>query len=494
MAIVTIHCPECDAVLRLTNPQPGKKGKCPKCAALITIPDEAEEAESIQPKPRPAAPRPRVVAQVADDEEDEVEAEVEPEVRPRRMVAAAADGDDEQAEEERPRRKKLKKKRRSARSASSGKGLLIGLIVAGVLLVFSGGGGLAFWLLSSGQNRGTGKEDPLAYVAADTTVAFGLDFAALAGQPEIKTPAQNVLKGMCGELLNGCTKETKLSVDDLVQQVVVANHTPLDQANRPGTGLMTVVIKSRVPFNPRKVVEGFVSAEKKKQNGKVFYRVRADPSQRNPGMAAFAGVDLPTLFMPSDRIIVATNVDERQLDWMFGSDGTALALAGPSGELLRKAGQGHAWVLLPLDGKIKEQMRQGMAMLPPENRALLEQGKAAALWGNLEGQQVKIGAGLACTDANAAKQITDTMQREWAKQKDQAAGQGAALEMFMPGVGNLVKEVADSTRISNEGAVAQFSAQVSMKSLTAVINAVQQRAAQPPQGGRPPGMPVFPDG
>ena len=50
MATTTTHCPECDAVLRLTNPRPGKKGKCPKCAALITIPDVVEETEEIQPR------------------------------------------------------------------------------------------------------------------------------------------------------------------------------------------------------------------------------------------------------------------------------------------------------------------------------------------------------------------------------------------------------------------------------------------------------------
>ena len=48
MGIATLHCPECDAVLRLTNPQPGKKGKCPKCATLITIPDNVGETESFK--------------------------------------------------------------------------------------------------------------------------------------------------------------------------------------------------------------------------------------------------------------------------------------------------------------------------------------------------------------------------------------------------------------------------------------------------------------
>src|SRR5437867_163018 len=104
MAVTRITCPSCNSVLKLGQPlAAGKRVKCPKCAALISVPAEEvnEDEPSVPAPPRRKAgtPQPGKVKQrpVEPDEEETPSEEQEAEESP-------------DPEEEQPRPKKRRKK------------------------------------------------------------------------------------------------------------------------------------------------------------------------------------------------------------------------------------------------------------------------------------------------------------------------------------------------------------------------------------------------
>jgi FKBP-type peptidyl-prolyl cis-trans isomerase 2 len=60
---VRLNCPQCNVVLRITNPALfGKQGKCPRCAAIFTIPKPGDEEPITITPVEPDAPAARTVA------------------------------------------------------------------------------------------------------------------------------------------------------------------------------------------------------------------------------------------------------------------------------------------------------------------------------------------------------------------------------------------------------------------------------------------------
>ncbi len=97
MALLKIHCPECNAGLKSpTGFKVGQTVACPKCETYFVVeePEEEEEEEEEAPRKKtPAKSKPvkKPVRAVVDDDDDE---------------------DEEEEEEEAPRKKKKKKKKR----------------------------------------------------------------------------------------------------------------------------------------------------------------------------------------------------------------------------------------------------------------------------------------------------------------------------------------------------------------------------------------------
>jgi predicted Zn finger-like uncharacterized protein len=61
MPPVKITCPECEAVLKVSTPPPGKKMKCPKCGEAFAVPRDASGVRAAAPaggKKKPAAKKP----------------------------------------------------------------------------------------------------------------------------------------------------------------------------------------------------------------------------------------------------------------------------------------------------------------------------------------------------------------------------------------------------------------------------------------------------
>jgi mono/diheme cytochrome c family protein/Zn-finger nucleic acid-binding protein len=115
-----VACPSCDALLKLADPLPEGKVRCPKCRASFQMPGNGKRsaAKEAGAKPRKAAPPP---------EEDE-------------------DLDEQPKEKPRVKKKKFKPKPKEASKAP----LMVGLAAGGVLLLALAGGGI-YWFLNRGS-------------------------------------------------------------------------------------------------------------------------------------------------------------------------------------------------------------------------------------------------------------------------------------------------------------------------------------------------------
>jgi hypothetical protein len=525
----TFTCPECRSILKSANPiLAGKKIKCPKCQKIFAAPaTNPGRSEAIQAKPSGPAAAPRKLApeedlpvaeiegtddwEVLDEEPAAVgakkrkpsddwevvdeEPETAPAGRKARKSRAAADEDDEEAEEDREDEDEdlsRRHARRKQKSKSSGKGLVIGLVSGGVLLLLLGGGSFGvYWYLNKDKNRGTGKELLLAYVPADSTVVTGLDVALLMNVPPAAAQIEQVAKqGAWSNLLAECKKSTDLEFRDFVLSAVFAIKVSDDPQG--GVQYQTCIFKSRIPFDQNRIRDSAKDAKSQKFKGKTYFAVN-DPK-------------FPKLFMPSDRILIVTNLPDAQMQNLVVADGTQPVLAAEPLALVREAERDMFWAVLSLDPSKRQQMQQGFqaaagpAMLfAPELKTLVEpitQSKAASFSAALDGGSVRLDLRLACANEASAKQIVGGVQSIWNRFKGMSALGGLA-NIFTGKKEDkpedaLLKELKQNTQFSNEGPLAHATTKLTFQSLQSGFQAFQQAAMMQQQGGVPQGG--FPGG
>ncbi len=116
-------CPSCDTTLKLSQTlAPGKRIKCPRCAKVVTVPEEEDEEER-EPAPGTRRPAPRRKHEAFDEEDEWDEPDEEPDERPRKF-----------------RKKPKQKKKSNAVLLWSLVGGGVGLVlIAGVIILFATG-------------------------------------------------------------------------------------------------------------------------------------------------------------------------------------------------------------------------------------------------------------------------------------------------------------------------------------------------------------------
>jgi hypothetical protein len=103
MGITHFRCPECEAALKLARAlEPGKRIKCPKCGAVVTVPASEEER---QPEPAPTAVRKPAARKPATPpaREEDNDAPAPPRKQTARKAVPPEDDEDAGEQEERPR-------------------------------------------------------------------------------------------------------------------------------------------------------------------------------------------------------------------------------------------------------------------------------------------------------------------------------------------------------------------------------------------------------
>jgi hypothetical protein len=212
---ISVVC-ECGAKLNAPDTSAGKRVKCPKCAAVLTVPAPEDDFEMVDDEPAPPKKRP---ARVADDDEDDrpvkrrASRDDDDEDEDDRPVKRRSRRDEEEDEEEddRPRPKKKKKGKKAA--AKSNLPLILG-IGGGVLMLALVGVILAVVFLSKDDKQisgpvasGTQKNQPNAlqnnWVDVDKP-EFAAKFLAEGNLREDSNPAPNgITMKMVGKEMSG---------------------------------------------------------------------------------------------------------------------------------------------------------------------------------------------------------------------------------------------------------------------------------------------------
>jgi hypothetical protein len=499
MPAVTFSCPECNAVLRTGSPiAAGKKIRCPTCNAVFVMPEQAAPDLASSVRERPAPPgavttRPRL------DGGDGNGVAVPP--KPSRKGG------------ERPKK---------AKSAGSSKGLLVGLAVLGLLLLAGAGVG-AYFLWFHGVNRGSGQEDPLAYVPPNMNVFWGADYPALVNDPDVGPALERTFRQRVGAggFFDGLQKEAGLDYKEACARVLVVMNSedgaraaasgglnPVGAAmgggrppgGRPGgapvAGALpvgtvpeptpqTVILKTSKPFSQRQVAGAAQGATRKELNGRTYYDI-TEPGYR-------------TLFMPSDRLIVLSHLPADQLGAVIGADGSKPAVPPDTVALIGAVNGNPLWAVARYDDSARKTVGQAAAQEKQvrDLTALLDKAKGGAFWGSTEGDRINLGLSLTFGDPAAADEGARAVQAAWLEQQKELDGVLGLFLLLLPKTKQAYQELTKNLHFSADETTAKVTTSVSRPSLSGAMKEVDmlRMGGGLPDGGPPGGgIPLPPAG
>ncbi len=223
---ITFRCAACAKILRVPDTMAGKKGKCPKCDAILQVPTESEDESQAQPAPARRSPRPSPAA-IVDKKA----------LPPHRRIDKANDDEFADAPEEdtsRPRKKRKTKQR------GMSTGLLVGLVAGafGLLLLCSGVGGLAWWYFSSSS-----ASEDLVYMPNNCQFIVSMrndQMMQSAATQEIKRAFPDVEKNLKADM----GRELGISNDDIDRAIFGIGSTPKD---------VLIVLRTKGPFEVKEI-------------------------------------------------------------------------------------------------------------------------------------------------------------------------------------------------------------------------------------------------
>jgi hypothetical protein len=485
--------------------------------------DDEDDEEVVRPRSKGASAKPKAKAKPRRDEDDEDD---EPPPRPKKSPAKARrheEDEDDEDDEPPPARKSARKavvhddydedededdedryddededdlprqkSRRKGKAARSGGLMKVYLaVLAGVLVLFLVGGGLAaYWILNRDVNRGIGEDDLLVYVPPDSLFVAGLDLGALRSHPQVASWLQEGTKDSgTDRFLQEVKKNTGLEEADLFDRVIVvlqsnpAMHQPGSDAGR------MIIAKSKVPFNQKKIRDSAKNATAQRYQGKTYFKTEDGTNT--------------TMYMPSDRVLILTNMSETHIQQIITNNGAKPLLDADMVAMIRTMEASPFWMSMSMGAATKQSFPMGFpfggpggpggpgdGMVPPELKTLgdhLNKAKSLGLWGSLDATQVNVHLGIRFADGTAAKEVASLGQSIWDKQVKPLA----ALAGFAGGANaKLLKEVTDSARFSSQGDMAKASITMSLQVLEASIKesqANQGNRGPAPRGGGPPG-------
>jgi hypothetical protein len=398
--------------------------------------------------------------------------------------------DDDDADEAPPRRKTKER-------SGGGVAVWIGAGAVVLLLMAIGVGIGVYFLLPSGVNRGGGNEDPLAYVPSRTEVVIAADGATLMSDSNLGPQLEKSIRenSKSGDFFDSCKKEAGLEFKDLLARTVVC--TDLDSFNQggaiggpPGAEGMTLILRPSRPFDQKVIARACKNPVRKTAHGKYYYEI--------------AEGDMRTLFMPSDHTLILSTLTADRLDALFASDGTRPSVSADALSLARTVSNTTYSVVIPLEGRVRkkfeDEARQGQGNPMNPMQPLIEQvakGKGLAIWGTVDGQQVKLGANVLYSDATAAKAASQAAETAWGANKT-ALGLGLfMLRAQMPKIVDMLSPLTQNLRFTSEGPMGQVASVVGRTAFIdglAEVHTMQQNGGGLPDinpgalGGLPGGL------
>lgn len=451
MAVTTLSCPACGATLRPTAEIPaGRKIKCPKCNEVFTVGADRAKAAPV------------MAAIVEDDDEggayDFIEKAEQEEPKKKKKKRPEISGPDEDDDDLKAR---LKGKKGKKSSGSGMSGVPVAPIIAAViaLLIFGGGGyGAYFYFIKMNYNKGTGQEELTAFIPEDATVSFGLNASELSKIPEVSGQIAQISEFLRAapqaQLVTQVPVALQMGWVDFLDRGVVSARIAAGNAEN------VVILKSRTSFDQNKLKNALVKEPtRERHNGKTYFRTNDH--------------GFPFLYMPSDRIVILTNLAEERLKKLIDGDGTKPTISADMAAMLKRAEGGHAWVVggTPDEGALQffgGPQIQGMAK--PEK----DGSKGGAFWVTLAGDKVKLNVLGQYVNEQAAKAAKVKTQTEFLSFR--------TLTLALPRpIQQAVNEFFGSMQVNQTGSNVEVTGQVSSKSLGEAFKAI----AAMQQGGGP---------
>ena len=377
----------------------------------------------------------------------------------------------------------------------------------------------------------------MAYIPPGDHLIVGVKFADLLDDPAFgpaleKSMRDNAAQSGSGDFIEQCKKETGLEFKELFANTIIAirldDLTKGAMGGGPGMGNMgggpgmgnmgggfgnrggmqgkvppgmTMIFQPSKPFDQKKLGKSFAQSKQKSAHGKTYYDV-------NDG-------GFRTVFMPSNRMMIASTLSASDLDSLFTSDGKTPSVSPEIASLVHAAEDKTYWAVLPFEGAIKDAMKKGMqqggglgglggANVPKGGKDPMQavadaflKTKGMSMWCDLQPAQVKVGFEVACADNTAASLLVagtdqafnDLKDPDKKKQLDNAL---ANINMLSPKMTDLINELRASFQYSAQGATFKMNLSANRTTLTALVKDLQQQmgggaAAAPPVNFGPPG-------
>jgi hypothetical protein len=223
------------------------------------------------------------------------------------------------------------------------------VLIACAIVTLVGGATYGLIFRHNQINHGTGEEDILAYVPADSALILGANYSNVAmgeGFPPLLN--QSVEKGLgVGTFLAECANNTYLGPGDLFNTIIVA----VGPERVPS---LTLIGKSKSAFDQRRIMRSAGSVRHHKYAGMNYFDIDAPP--------------FTTLIMPSDHILILTSASPSEATRMIGSKGQETAL--PEGMLLsaRPLKENTLWGVWSTSGVPADALRQRLSTFEAKPR------------------------------------------------------------------------------------------------------------------------------
>lgn len=263
-------------------------------------------------------------------------------------------------------------------------------------------------------NASTGREELLAYVPPDSSLIVGFDTAAIQREPLFKPffDRQLVNLGLLTTLAE-CKTRTGMDVNQLFERVIVA----FGPSNGGQLGPMTLLIQSTFPFHQPKLGQWAAQGQLPKKFKDRYY---FEKHQELPQVRC--------VYMPSNRIIVLSEMPPPQIAPIFETDGSKLPLPAPIVVLVRQVEKNQAWGVMPISASTKADLQAGKGIMeflskftPPNIQATVNKvvpdAKAMTFRATLAQGPMELGFGVVCKDKPQSDELFRAVQNSWNQQK-----------------------------------------------------------------------------
>jgi hypothetical protein len=234
----------------------------------------------------------------------------------------------------------------------------------------------------------------------------------------------------------------------------------------------TILLKSKVPFNQNAFRDAARNATPEKYEGKTFFKT----NEAGAGM----------MYMPSDRILILSNMNEGEMQAFVRRDGKTPALATDALALVQKARDRNNWWAV---GVIDTNAKQGLQLLanvpnvPPDVKVLLShltEAKGLEFSATFTGTSPEFHVRCTCASDPGAQRLARDGEALWNKNLKGLGGLGVAgflATLTSDELRNAYKEIIKSARFGNQGSVAELTAPISAKSMELLLRELNKRSA-----------------